>query len=138
MSSISENVQLDQSFTDYLEFEYLEIADYQVDIAQAMITIKVINLEIMDQHPRYATLADSDEYLLIFKGVTQSQRRISIYKDGDVYASVFASKDVHDDLFTADATNQRKAYFVGGVLRQPPAWLGWDIIAADYEITLPK
>lgn len=126
--------QSDRSYDEYLDFEYLEIGEFQVNTQKAEIKIEVYNLIIMDRHPQYSEVSESDSHMIVFSDVTKSKRQISKYKDGDCKSSDFESTQTTEDKFATIRSAKQKAYYLDGVLQQPCAWLAWDIEAATYTI----
>ena len=125
----------DITFTDYLDFEFLEVGDFVVDTHRGEIRVVAYSLIILDRHPQYAEFEHSTECLLVFTGVSTSRRVISRYKGGDPKGREgFESDETVIDDFGATAAVHPKSYFFDGVLRDPRAWISWDIDAEGYEI----
>ena len=83
-------------------------------------------------------MPESDEYVIVFHNVSKSQRHVAEYeKDKEPKSLSSQIPTVYEDEFGATSSENTKSYYLGGVLREPSAWIGWDIQATDYEIKLP-
>lgn len=129
----------DITFAEYLDFEFLEVGDFQVDTQRAEIRVMVYNLWVLDRHPQYAEFEHSDECLLVFTQVSASRRVIARYKGGDPNGREgFEPREISEDDFGKVTPANPKRYRFGGLLREPCAWISWDIDAEGYEIRPPS
>lgn len=128
-------IENDVEFLHYLDFEYVEIGNIQADKQQ--VRVDVYGLIVLDTHPEYSKIGESQRHILVFNGVEKSQRLIAVYESGQSTKGAFKEPYfVEDESFLPTKLPVRR-YRIDAVLRQPPAWVGWEIICNSYKIEIP-
>lgn len=127
--------EYDNEFIKHLDFEFVEIGDFEINIEKGEIAIKVYNLRFFSDHP-HSEIEESDEHIITFSGVSKSERRISKYRRGDPTIDDFEPTETFTDYGSTNLTSMVKRFIIQGVLRNPPAWIGWDIDAVTYNVAI--
>ena len=108
------------------KFEFVD-NDLIIDIESGLI--------VSGEHPLADSLKMSDSCRLIFQNVTSSRRDLYIYAGDPKVDGFKESKTITDDVNSALLSKSSHEYNVEGVLlKEPKAWISWNIVAEDFYI----